>query len=145
MLKPISVMRTVAIFLALHTATIFMLVFFVVYGKTPSGSMLAMVASIVVAITITIYTAYRISLSINEKLEGNAKNLASFAKQLQTKAVGLEDYAEELKKWASEMKEQQQKLQRRIDLINRYGNRLTELVAVMDNVEDAERKLSSVS
>ena len=144
MLKPISVMRTVAIFLALHTATIFMLVFLVVYDKTPSGSMLAIAASIVVAITITIYTAYRISLSINEKLESNAKNLASFAKQLQTKAVGLEDYADELKKWASEMKEQQKKLQRRIDLINKYGNRLTELVAVMDNAEDA-KKFSSAS
>ncbi len=43
------------------------------------------------------------------------------------------------------MKEQQLRLQRRVDLINMYGTRLTELVAAMDKAEDQERQFGSAS
>ncbi len=145
MIKPISVRRIVAIFLALHTATILILALIVVYGGAKAGNTFTIPGSILLAIAVTLYTAYRISHSIKEKIEGSAKSLDNYSKQLHTKAEDLEDYAVELKKWAGDMKEQQLRLQRRVDLINMYGTRLTELVAAMDKAEDQERQFGSAS
>ncbi len=141
----ISVGRTVAVFLALHTAMILMLAFLVVHGAAPSVNMFTIIGIILLALAATLYTAYRISQSIKDQIQGSAKALDNYSKQLHSKALDLEDYAAELKKWASDMQEQQQRLARRVDSINKYGKRLTELVEAMDKAEDQEPRFSSAS
>ncbi len=145
MFDSIHIRRIVTVFLASHTAIILMLLFFVLRCEVSSGNTVAIVASIVLAVAITLYTAYRIIQSIKEKVESCAQRLNKNAIQLDDKSVYLKKRAAELKQWASDMNEQQLHLQQRVDLINRYGNRITELVAEMNNVEDAAQQFQLAS
>ncbi len=138
MFDSVHIRRIVTVFLVSHTAIILMLLFFVLRCEVPSGNTVAIVASIVLAVAITLYTAYRIIQSIKEKIEGCAQRLNKNAKHLNEKSVNLKKRAAELMQWANDMNEQQLHLQQRVDLINKYGNRITELVAEMDNGEPTQ-------
>ncbi len=132
MQNSIKVKRTVIIFLLLHTAIILMLAFVFGRGSLRAADPSILAAAVAAAVAITLYTAYRITENINEKIERQAKSMAQYAQYLQTRTQDLDNYAVELKRWASDMNEQQKALQQRVRVINDYGNRMNELVEKMN-------------
>ncbi len=131
-----SIKRAVLIFLIVHTSIILLLAFLLKRDGTPNNDPVVFIASIAVAVAITIYTAYRITESINEKIEHRAKTMAQYAAYLQTRTKDLDNYAVELKQWASDMSKQQIVLQQRVRLINDYGNKMNELAGRMTKKEE---------
>ncbi len=131
MQNSIPTRRAVLIFLVLHTAIILMLSFILKRSDAPDANPVILIASIAVIIATTLYTAHRITESINEKIERRANKIAQYAERLQTKANDLDNYASELKRWASDMTHQQMALQQRVLMINDYGNRMNELAGRM--------------
>ncbi len=124
--------RVVCLFLVLHTAIILMLAFVFKRGEALGADPVILVAGILLVVAITIYTAYRITETIKEKLELRVRKMAEYAEYLQSRTRDLDNYAVELKRWAEEMNKQQAVLKQRVRVINEYGNRMNELAVLMD-------------
>ncbi len=58
----------------------------------------------------------------------------------------LDNYAIELRLWASDMGDQQRELRKRICMMNEYGHRVDELIALVDEIgEVAVRQIGDAS
>ncbi len=132
MKKSIPVKHAVLLFLALHTAIILMFAYVFKHNEPMNTDPAFIAAAIAVIVAITLYTAYRITESIKEKIERRALRMAQYFEYLQARSKDLDSYAAELKQWASDMSKQQIVLQQRVEMINDYGNRMNELAMRLD-------------
>ena len=142
MQNSISVKRAVYIFLLPHTAIILMLAFLLKRNEPLDTNPALLFAGIALAVAITIYTAYRITESINEKIQDRVKKMVQYAEYLQTRTRDLDNYAVELKQWASDMNKQQVVLAQRVRMINEYGNKMNELAGMMNAPKNVSVKLT---
>ncbi len=132
MQKPLSLRNTVIVLLSLDTAIILMLAVIVMHSERFIESPPAIVSAIALVIVMTLYTANKIIKIMTEILDERARVLDKLYNDLKEVSDNLFLYRNALERRASMLCVSKNEIQQNIEMINEYGNKMTELASSID-------------
>ncbi len=135
MQRSFSIGRIIWPFLFLHASIVMIIAVLLALGGNPSENPALLVIVIGVAAASTLYTANRIISNLNEAIEERVKSVTEFSDDLRTVSENLDRYAKELERRADSIQKRELVLEDKVKIISAYGNRMEELVALIDKVD----------